>query len=59
MQAEPEWLKWLSINPIHRKVAGSIPGQGTYLSCEFSLYGRQPIDVSLTVCVCLSLSSSL
>ena len=34
---------------IHQKVAGPIPGQGTYLGCRFStwgIYGRQLIDVS-------------
>ena len=25
------WLSWLEHHPIHQKVAGSIPGQGTYL----------------------------
>ena len=29
------WLSWLVRRPIHQKVAGSIPGQGMYLGCEF------------------------
>ena len=40
-------------SPIHQKVPGSIPGQGTYLGCGFhpggSAYNRQLIDVSLSL----------
>ena len=35
------WLSWLEHWPIHQKVASLIPGLDTY--------GRQPIDVSLTL----------
>ena len=44
------WLSWLKHHPIHQKVVGLIPGQGSYK--------RQPIDVS-HVSVSLSLSLSL
>ena len=30
------WLSWLECCPIHQKVAGSIPGQGTRLGCGFN-----------------------
>ena len=33
----PVWLSWLEHCPISWKVAGSIPSQGTCLSCGFSL----------------------
>ena len=29
------WFSWLECHPVHRKVMGSIPGQGTYLGCGF------------------------
>ena len=29
------WLHWFEHSPIHQKVVGSIPGQGTYLGCGF------------------------
>ena len=29
------WLTWLECCPIHQKLGGSIPGQGTYLGCRF------------------------
>ena len=29
------WPVWLERHPVHRKVAGSIPGQGTYLGFRF------------------------
>ena len=29
------WLYWLERRPVHQKVVGSIPGQGTYLGCKF------------------------
>ena len=39
------WLSWLEHPPVHQKVGGSIPSQGTYLGLEFSPgrdeYGRQ------------------
>ena len=45
------WLSWLGRRPIHQKVAGSIPGQGMYLGCEFDPQSgrvwRQPINISL------------
>ena len=28
-------LRWLQFRPAHQKVAGSIPGQGTYLGYGF------------------------
>ena len=54
------WLSWLEHCPVHQNVAGSICGQGTYPGCGFypsrGTYGRQPIDVSLSLhCVSLSL----
>ena len=27
------WPRWLECGPVHQKVAGSIPDQGTYLGC--------------------------
>ena len=30
-----QWLSWLKRHPIHQKVVGSIPGQGTFLGCGF------------------------
>ena len=32
----PVWLRWLEPRPVNRKVAGSIPSQGTCLGCGFS-----------------------
>ena len=29
------WLGWLEHHPIHQKVEGLIPSQGTYLGCRF------------------------
>ena len=29
------WLSWLEHHPLHQKVAGSIPSQGTYLGGRF------------------------
>ena len=31
----PVWLGWLEHGSVHQKVAGLIPGQGTYLGGEF------------------------
>ena len=54
--------------PVHQKVSGSIPDQGTYLGCGFNpppnpsqgAQGRQPIDVSLShPCFSLFLSPFL
>ena len=46
-----------------KKVAGSIPGQGTCLGCGFDpwlgAHRRQPADVSLHIDIFLSLSLSL
>ena len=44
------WLSWLENHNVHQKVVGLIPSQG--------MYGRQPIDVSLSH-RCFSLPSSL
>ena len=49
------WLVWLSglsaSQPANRKVAGSIPSQGTCLGCwpgsQLGVCEMQPIDVSL------------
>ena len=30
------WLSWLEHCPIHQKVKGSFPSQGTYLCCGFN-----------------------
>ena len=30
------WLSWLERRTMHQVVAGSIPGQGTYLGCRFN-----------------------
>ena len=30
------WLNWLECCPLHQKVECLIPGQGTYLGCEFN-----------------------
>ena len=32
------WLSWLGHHPIHQKVMGSIPGQGTCPSCRFNAW---------------------
>ena len=37
------WLSLLEYSPLHQKAAGSIPGQGTYLSCRFD----SPVRVHL------------
>ena len=29
------WLSWVECPPVHSKVAGSFPGQGTHLVCRF------------------------
>ena len=34
------WLSWLEHCPIHQKVGGSIPSQGTYLGCVGSVSGQ-------------------
>ena len=34
MSALAQWLSWLEHCPIHQKVAGSIPSQGTFLGCR-------------------------
>ena len=31
------WLSWLERRPVHQRIAGSIPRQGTYLGCGFDL----------------------
>ena len=31
--------QWLDCHPVHQKVAGLIPGQGTYIDCRFVLGG--------------------
>ena len=33
------WLSWLKHHPLHVKVAGLIPGQGTYSGCGFDPLG--------------------
>ena len=56
------WLNWLEHHPIHQKVVGLIPSQGTYLGCRFNGWGayrRQPIDVSFTLMFFLFLSPFL
>ena len=30
------WLSWSDCHPLHKKVVGSIPGQGTDLGCGFN-----------------------
>ena len=60
----PVWAIWLEHCPIHQKVGGSIPGQGTYWGYRFDshsgAYKRRPIHVSLLHwCFSLSLPSSL
>ena len=45
----PVWLSWLECGPVHLKVVGLIPSQGTYLGFRFNPQcGRQLIDVSLS-----------
>ena len=48
--ADVVWL--VGASSCSQKVAGSIPGQGTYLSCGFDpgpgTYQRQPMDASLS-----------
>ena len=34
-RALAKWLSWLECHPIHQKVEGLIPSQGTYLGCGF------------------------
>ena len=41
------WLSWLDHGPMHHKVAGSIPGQGTYLG----LIDVSHINACLSVCL--------
>ena len=47
------WLCWLEYHPINWKIVSLIPSQGTYLGFGFGprwgAYGRQPIDVSLSL----------
>ena len=46
------WLGGLECCPVHRKVAGWVPGWGAY--------GKQPIDISRShQCFSLSLSKSI
>ena len=44
------WAIWLEHCPIHQKVGGSIPGQGTYQGYGFDsqsgAYKKQPTDIS-------------
>ena len=57
-------LSWLECHPINQKVAGLIPGQGTYLGCAFSAMSGcmweavnrcfSHIDVSLSLSLSLS-----
>ena len=38
------WLSWLECCPVHQKVGGFIPGQGTYLGCGFNPWSQsQPV----------------
>ena len=65
--AMARWLGWLEHHPIHQKVAGSIPGQGTYLGCGFDLRSGRVWEAtdrcfsitSTFLSLCLSLSFSL
>ena len=59
------WLSWLEHRPVHQKVTGSIPGQGTCLGCRFTPQSEhirgQPISLShinasLSLSPCLFLS---
>ena len=49
---DPDWSEsWLGRRTANRKVAGSIPGQGTHLGCgpgpQLGAHERPLIDVSL------------
>ena len=58
------WLICLEYCPIHKRVVGSIPSQGTYLGCRFCPQSRSMGEatyqcISLTLCFSFSLSISL
>ena len=42
-------LSWLQHHPIHQKVTGSIPSQGTYLGCRFDPQWRRIWEATLDV----------
>ena len=50
------WLSWLEHHPVHQKIAGSIPGQGTDLGC-----GLNPLSGCIQEAAkpCFSFSSFL
>ena len=55
------WLSWLEHCPIHQKVAGSIPSQGTYVGSTFnpqsgSIWEATYVSFSLSLSHSLSLS---
>ena len=49
----PAWLTWLEHCPVHQKVTGLIPGQGTYVGCRFD---AQPVCVQEATKWCFSLT---
>ena len=53
-RAWPVCLSWWEHHPIHQKVGGTIPGQGTHLGCEFNpqsgrYFSHQCFSLSLPV----------
>ena len=56
-------------HPVHQKVVGSVPGQGTHRSCQFiaqsgpeaadRCFSLISVSLSLSVCLCLFLFSPL
>ena len=54
-----EGLSWLEHCPVHQKVAGSVPSQGTNLGCRFDPQSQcvwEATDWCLSRCLSLSLS---
>ena len=51
------WLGWLEQRPIHRKAAGSISGQGTYLGCVFNPHKGMYREMAANRCSSLSQSN--
>ena len=54
-----ELLSWLENHPVHQKVVGSIPGQGTYLGCRLDPQsGCVPEETDWCFFLSLSLSKT-
>lgn len=59
------WLVWLQCPPIHQKISGFIPGQGTYLGGGFDdqsgwhIGGSSPFSLSLPAPLCLKINKNI